>query len=148
MIFLIVDAVLLPIDDLVLVGSASEADSVRSLASMINEARTPGPRVHVLAGGTSVGQLMAILSHARVVVGSDSAALHMAVGLGRPLVGLFGPTDPEEVGPYGCREWVLRDPAAKGAGHDYRSGRAPAPSMLALTVEQVSRALVSRLEGS
>lgn len=38
---------------------------------------------------------------AALVVANDSAALHMAVGFGRPLVALYGPTRAPLVGPYG-----------------------------------------------
>ncbi len=47
-----------------------------------------------------------VLSAARTVVSVDGGVMHMAVGLGVPTVGLFGPTDPatwfpyEEMGPY------------------------------------------------
>ncbi len=54
-----------------------------------------------LVGATSVGQLMAVIERSRLVIANDSAALHMAVGFDRPLVGLFGPTDLSRVGPYG-----------------------------------------------
>jgi lipopolysaccharide heptosyltransferase I len=59
-----------------------------------------GPQVHDLVGGTSVGQLMALIARAELVVANDSAALHIAVGLGRRSVAIFGPTDPATVGPY------------------------------------------------
>ncbi len=49
---------------------------------------------------TTVGQLMALIEGAAAVVANDSAALHLAVGLDRPAVGVFGPTDPALVGPY------------------------------------------------
>ncbi len=51
-------------------------------------------------GKTSVGQLMALIERSALAVSNDSAALHLAVGLGRRCVGLFGPTDPAKVGPY------------------------------------------------
>lgn len=49
---------------------------------------------------TTVGQSMALIQNAAAVVGNDSAPLHLAVGLDRPAVGVFGPTDPALVGPY------------------------------------------------
>jgi ADP-heptose:LPS heptosyltransferase len=49
---------------------------------------------------TTVGRLMALIEGAAAVVANDSAALHLAVGLDRPAVGVFGPTDPALVGPY------------------------------------------------
>ncbi len=51
-------------------------------------------------GRTSVGQLMALIDRSGLVVANDSAALHLAIGLGRRCVGIFGPTDPVKVGPY------------------------------------------------
>ncbi len=57
-------------------------------------------RVINLVGRTRIGVLMAIIERARVVVANDSAALHMAVGFGRPAVALFGPTHVARVGPY------------------------------------------------
>lgn len=61
-----------------------------------------------LVGATSVGQLMATIERSRLVIANDSAALHMAVGFDRPLVGLFGPTDLTRVGPYGRDVDVLQ----------------------------------------
>lgn len=52
---------------------------------------------------TGVGQMMALIAASRLVVCNDSAALHIAVGLDRPVVGIFGPTDPRLVGPYPYR---------------------------------------------
>jgi heptosyltransferase-1 len=132
----------LDLEELILVGSPSEAPSIERLAQVIELERDRrgllnAPRVRVFAGRTSVGQLMAVISNSSLVVSCDSAALHMAVGFARPLVALYGPTDPEEVGPWGCESAVLRDASASGSGHDYRHGDKPAPSMLALSVDDV-----------
>ena len=37
--------------------------------------------------------LMGVVSHCNVVVANDSGALHLAGGLGVPVVGIWGPTD-------------------------------------------------------
>ena len=63
-----------------------------------------------------VGGLMAHLEAAAGLLGNDSAALHLAVGLGTPTVSLFGPTDPAAVGPFQnglptAAHRVLRTPA-------------------------------------
>ena len=34
------------------------------------------------------------------MVSNDSGPMHMAAALGVPVLGLFGPTDPESTGPY------------------------------------------------
>jgi heptosyltransferase-1 len=46
------------------------------------------------------------------VVGVDSGPLHLAAGLGKPGVAIFGPTDPARNGPYGETFTVLRSPNA------------------------------------
>ena len=133
-------------EEIVFVGSPSEAPSIQRIAERIRAEGAGAPRLHVLAGRTSVGQLMAVIEGSSMVVGSDSAALHMAVGLDRPLVALFGPTDPAEVGPYGRSDRVVRVPEASGRGHDYRSGDEPAPSMQAITVGMVIEAMATEME--
>jgi heptosyltransferase-1 len=57
----------------------------------------------------SVGQLIALTRRAAVVVGGDTGPLHLAAALKRPVVAIFGPTDPARNGPYGTRSRVLRD---------------------------------------
>ena len=49
---------------------------------------------------------------ATAVVGVDSGPLHLAAGLGKPGVAIFGPTDPSRNGPYGESITVLRSPNA------------------------------------
>ena len=57
----------------------------------------------------SVAQMIAMVRRAEVVIAGDTGPLHLAAALERPLVGLFGPTDPRRTGPYGTRARVLRD---------------------------------------
>ena len=58
---------------------------------------------------------MAVIADAGLVVANDSAPLHMAVGFARPCVGLFGPTDPAAVGPWGVDDAVARADGVTGA---------------------------------
>jgi heptosyltransferase-1 len=61
----------------------------------------------------NVTGLIALLRRAAVVVGGDSGPVHLAAALGVPVVGLYGPTDPERNGPWGPgRIRVLRHPAS------------------------------------
>ena len=53
-----------------------------------------------MIGKTSVGGLMALIERGGLFLGCDSAALHVAVGMSRPLVALYGPTRVDLVGPY------------------------------------------------
>ena len=54
----------------------------------------------------SVGQMIALTRRASVVIAGDTGPLHLAAALERPVVGLYGPTDPARNGPYvvGSRE--------------------------------------------
>ncbi len=47
-----------------------------------------------LAGRLSLPELAALLSRAALVLGVDSAAMHLAAAFARPQVALFGPTNP------------------------------------------------------
>jgi lipopolysaccharide heptosyltransferase I len=79
-----------------IVGGPGEEDQCAPLIERFANDR----RVLNLVGRTRIGVLMAVIERARVVVANDSAALHMAVGFGRPTVALFGPTEVARVGPY------------------------------------------------
>ena len=46
-----------------------------------------------LIGQTDLTMLIAVISHCSVVVANDSGAMHVAGGLGVPVVGIWGPTD-------------------------------------------------------
>ena len=52
------------------------------------------------AGKTPLRLFMAILERSRVVIGSDTGALHIATALGTPVVMLMGFTGPEDTGPF------------------------------------------------
>jgi heptosyltransferase-1 len=52
-------------------------------------------------GRLSLRHLAAVMERCRLVVGSDTGPLHLAVALGVPVVGLYGPDDPRFTGPYG-----------------------------------------------
>ncbi|MEM7682417.1 MAG: glycosyltransferase family 9 protein [Planctomycetota bacterium] len=97
----------------VVIAGPGEADSVRLLVGAGSGAsgasgvsRASGGGGVLFEGG--VGRLSACLADARAVVANDSAALHIAVGHGRPVVGLYGPTDPKRVGPYQRPEAVVQ----------------------------------------
>ena len=67
----------------------------------------------VICPTTSVGQMMALISTSSLVVCNDSAPQHLAVGFDRPLVAVFGPTDPQLEGPVGRPDSVVRPPGAE-----------------------------------
>ncbi len=90
---------------LVIVGAKAERPQCQPILDLM---RRRGEHLVDLVGKTSVGALMAAIADSQGVIANDSAALHIAVGFARPIVALFGPTDPNLVGPYGRQECVVR----------------------------------------
>jgi heptosyltransferase-2 len=52
-------------------------------------------------------QFLAVLSHCRLLVCNDSGPMHVAAGLGIPVVAIFGPNYPEWVGPLGSGHQIV-----------------------------------------
>jgi lipopolysaccharide heptosyltransferase I len=85
----------------VLAGSLKEAPRCKAVAEICPEACD-------LSGRTSLSALAALIQRAAICVTNDSGAMHLAVALERPVVSIFGPTDPVWVGPYGRAGAVVR----------------------------------------
>lgn len=58
----------------------------------------------------SLPQLIAINRRVALAIGGDTGPIHLACALERPVVGIYGPTDPARNGPFGTRFKVLRSP--------------------------------------
>ncbi len=86
----------------VLVGAPSERDQIDGIVG------DDLPGIVDLVGRTDVGRILAVIAGAGLVIANDSAPLHVAVGFDRPCVGLYGPTDPARVGPWGVTDGVVR----------------------------------------
>jgi ADP-heptose:LPS heptosyltransferase len=52
--------------------------------------------------------MVEIIRAAALMVTNDTGPMHVAAALGKPVVALFGPTEPRRTGPYGQVERVLR----------------------------------------
>jgi lipopolysaccharide heptosyltransferase I len=88
-------------------------------------------------------QLMAAMRGAQLFVGGDTGPLHLAVALGTPVVGLYGPTDPAQTGPYSREDVVVRN--AQPHETTYQRSAEQSPAMLSITVDQVEEAALRRL---
>ena len=60
-----------------------------------------------LTGKLELTQTAALLKLCQVVISGDTGPAHMAVAVGTPVVGLYGPTYPSRSGPYGCDHLTL-----------------------------------------
>lgn len=86
----------------VLVGSGEE----RALCDRIAAACRTSPIN--LCGKTPLRLLPPVVGRAGLVVAHDSAVMHLAVALERPLVCIVGPTNPKRTGPYRRENDVVR----------------------------------------
>ena len=61
-----------------------------------------------LCGATSLPEMIEWVRRCEIMVTNDTGPMHVAAALNKPLVALFGPTEPRRTGPYGHPEQVLR----------------------------------------
>ena len=84
----------------VLIGSQRERVVCEDVAAL-------APGVIDLAGMTSLSELAALIRRAAICITNDSGPMHLAVALDRPVISIFGPTDPVWIGPYRRADAVL-----------------------------------------
>ena len=89
------------------------------------------------AGQTSLHELAGVLGLCRVVLANDSGGMHLAAGLGRPVVGIFGLTDPLKTAPLGPRSRILAARGVSSSRDIPRDSAAARAAMESITVEQV-----------
>jgi len=99
-----------------IVAGPSEREGAGALARAMRE-----PPM-VLDGCPDLRAVAAVLAEADVLVANDSGIGHLAAAVGTPVVSLFGPTNPEEVRPFGAGDVVQSDLACVPCTADLRSG--------------------------
>jgi heptosyltransferase-1 len=85
----------------------------------------------------TLAQLIALTRRMSLVIAGDTGPLHLACALGRPVVGIYGPTDPARNGPFGTRARVLRSPSSR---RDHSRRAEPEAGLLTITPEAVLQA--------
>jgi heptosyltransferase-2 len=119
--------------DVLIFGSAVEKPLAEEIDSSMQHTPT------IVAGETSMRQLLALMARCSLIVANDSGPMHLAAALGIPLVAIFGSTDERATGPVGTRiRIVKRGVACSPCGQrlcpiDFRC-------MQGLSVEEVFRA--------
>jgi ADP-heptose:LPS heptosyltransferase len=101
-----------------------------------------------LTGRISLPGMIEALRRMDLLVTNDTGPMHVAAALGKPVVALFGPTDPSRTGPYGQVESVLRAdppppcaPCLKAVCHHAE----PLACLNGITPAQVASAVSARL---
>ncbi len=85
----------------VLCGAAQHAQRHQRIASS-----TQRPPVD-LTGRTTLPELVALLERCALHIAPDTGSAHIAAALGRPVVGIYGPTRPSRLAPWGQQRLVV-----------------------------------------
>jgi heptosyltransferase-1 len=100
---------------------------------------------HARVAPCSIAQLIALIRRAAVVIGGDTGPVHLAATLERPVVAIFGPTDPARNGPWNTRSRVLRDDTSVTS---HKRKKLAEPGLLRISVEDVTAAAVELLNAT
>ena len=73
-------------------------------------ARAVPERCLDLTSQTSLPEMVEWIRLSELIVTNDTGPMHVAAALGKPVVAMFGPTNPKRTGPYGQIEQALRIP--------------------------------------
>jgi ADP-heptose:LPS heptosyltransferase len=114
-----------------------------SVASLVVEESGRAAR---LAPPTDLWTLTALIREARLFIGGDSGPLHLACAVGCPVVGLYGPTDPEVNGPWGVPHAVLTPPGNVYTGIKKKDRRLAGPDRI--STDELERAVDRVLGGA
>jgi heptosyltransferase II len=102
----------LPGEEFVLFGTPGDARTAARITEGFDR-----DRVINLAGMTTLPAFAVGLLRCRLVVANDTGGMHLANALGRPLVALFGPTNPIRTGPvYAAPYRILQPPGCRPTG--------------------------------
>jgi lipopolysaccharide heptosyltransferase II len=74
---------------LIILGSEGEAETIQPVTRLAEH----NPLIYSLVGQTSLGEMMAIIRGAGLVIANNSAALHIADAFNRPMVILYSGTE-------------------------------------------------------
>jgi heptosyltransferase I len=88
-----------------------------------------------LAPPTTLRELASLARRAQLFIGSDTGPLHLAVAVGTPCVGLYGPWPATTNGPYGPQHVAIQKMTLEGSTRDRR--HASAQYMDAIDIESV-----------
>ena len=72
----------------------------RETCDEVLQAAGAASAVFNLAGAASLAEAVALIAHAGAVVSNDSGLLHVASALNRPVIAIYGPTDPGHAPPF------------------------------------------------
>lgn len=117
----------------------NEGPGESRLADAVAEAS--GGQAQALA--LTLPRLISLTRRVRLVIAGDTGPLHLACALGKPVVGVFGPTEPRRNGPFGVPFRVLRHPESR---RDHSRHQAPEAGLLTIAADEVVQAALQLLQ--
>jgi len=97
------------------------------------------------AGATTLAECLQVLAASNGLLCNDSGLMHVAAGMGKSVVTVFGATDPARTAPSGANVHLLYHPAACSPCLKRECHVAGQPCMLNVTPEDVATAFPSAL---
>ena len=82
---------------IILIGGPGDVALNQRLSADLD---APDSAVTDITGKTSIGELAAELEQCDLFIGNDSSPMHLAAAVNIPVIAIFGPTSPQEYGPY------------------------------------------------
>lgn len=125
----------------------------RGLRVLVNAGPGEEPlarKIQSVSGGAvttvspSLSELIALTRRITLCIAGDTGPLHLACALGRPVIGIYGPTDPGRNGPYHSPAIVLRSPLSR---RDHSRRAQPESGLLTISPEEVLRVADTLLGG-
>ncbi len=127
----------------VLVNAGPEEGAIAGAVLAAARAASAAEQSGVKAPEFSLSRLIAVTRRSSLVIAGDTGPLHLACALGKPVVGIFGPTEPKRNGPFGVPSRVLRHPESK---RDHTRRAAPEAGLLTIAPDQVFAAAMELLQ--
>jgi len=99
-----------------------------------------------LTGKISLPEMIEWIRLCELMISNDTGPMHVAAALGKPVIGIFGPTEPRRTGPYGQLQNVVRidlpyAPCLKSRCHYFK----PMECLRAISPEMVFNRAVNLL---
>jgi len=103
-----------------------------------------GSEIQNLAGRTTMTEWALLMSRCALVVANDSGGMHLAAALGRPVLALYGITDPAKTGPLGRHATVLQNSGrrARDVARDSAEAQKSLASINPETVYQTAQTML------
>ncbi len=103
---------------------------------------------HNSAGETSLNTCLQLLAASRGLLCNDSGLMHFAAGLGKPVVAVFGATDPQRTMPSGADVQLIYHPADCSPCLQRECSVAGQPCMQNVRPEEIAQVFLDKLSGN